>query len=120
MLKLTSPFLNITGSLVYLNDEIYFVGGGSHRKGLYKWDKNSKTAWISLAEMKDGRMSIANNCMAWDKSIWVFGGHWYYDPVDEYEEEYYEHLPALYEMIEDVARAVERYDPITNQWTSLP
>ena len=97
-LELTLPHANLGGGVVFLEDEIYLVGGGTNHKALQKLDE--KYNWIYLADMHYGRQLIKNSCLAWNGSIWVFGGHG--------------------SGRNDYLNSVERYDPVEDKWIELP
>lgn len=86
------------GGVVYLNGEIYSIGGYSSSKRLQKLDKKLK--WIELAGMNRGRLGIENSCLVWNGAIWVLGGY-------DWETEEY-------------LNSVERYYPEEDKWTEMP
>ena len=93
-MELPRPYDIRATSAVYLNDELYIIGGD---KPFFKLDRNMEC--IHLADMNEERYWINNSCLEWNGYIWVFGG-W--------------HSTERYHL-----KSVERYDP-KNKWTRMP
>lgn len=86
----------VTSGVVYLDDELYIVGGGWTRNTLTKLDKNMKCK--RLADMFERRRGITNSCLEWNGSIVVIAGLG----------------------LKRSLRSVERYDPLNDKWSVMP
>lgn len=78
---------------VYLDGDIYFVGGNFKHNTLHKLDSNME--WIRLADMHYERYGVC--CLELNGFIWAFGG------AESYE--YY--------------KTVEKYIPKENKWNKM-
>ena len=99
-LSLKTPYECWQAGCVFLNEEVYVVGG---------WAKDGEVAflqklgndlkWNKLADMHVKRQYISNSCVAFDDCLWVLGG-------------YNKTLGQL--------NSVEKYNPLNGKWILMP
>jgi len=100
-------------AVVGLNDKIYAIGGVSYtayQSANHMYDPSTNT-WSSKASMPTGRQQLA--AVAVGNSIYAIGGY-----LDEYLTK--SPWPNGSWQVTRISNHIEKYDPDTNLWTSLP
>lgn len=104
-LSLTMPYVAAYHGTVWLDGELYVLGGGDNSSATYynhMFKMTRDLRWLQLASMRERRCFISNSCVELDGRLYVMGGH------------------NGARQTGTRLRTVERYDPPTDTWLLAP